>query len=111
MNLNPEKQLLIKLADTILCFQQSDLLFVKAGRSYSSLTFIDQKTIRISKPMSWVIDLVENGFLVKSHKSFAVNRSKIESIDPANRKINLTNGIVVPISSRSLPKVLKIIKN
>ena len=108
---NPNNQLFIKLPDTILCFQQNELLFVEANRSYSILCFEGRETIKISKPMSWIIDKIEKGLLIKCHRSFVINRVKIKSIDTEKRIINLTDDSTVPISIRQLPEILKLIKN
>lgn len=114
MNLNPVKQFFIKQSDTISCFQQSfqqsELLYVKANRSYSILYFEGQKTIKICKPMCWLIEQIEKGLLIKCHKSFAVNRQNIQFIDIDNRIILLKNDISVSISIRELQKLKKLNK-
>jgi len=110
-SLNPGNQLIVKLRNQILCLPLTSLLYIEANRSYSILTLEGHKTIKISKPMCWITEKVEKELFIQCHRSFFINRLKINSIDLENRIISLTNGVVVPISSRKLATVKKLIQN
>jgi two-component system, LytTR family, response regulator len=110
-NLNPENQLIVKFRNKILCLPQTSLICIKANRSYSILTLEDNKAIKLSKPMSWIKGKVEEELFIHCHRSFYINRLKIQSIDLENRVIYLTNGFIVPISSRKLACVKRLIQN
>lgn len=75
-----EDRIFIKEKDRLIKIMLEEILYIEAQRSYSRIYTID-KEFFLSIPLGNLLEKIEADFLIRIHRSYIVNLSKIEAIE------------------------------
>lgn len=95
-------ELLVKEGNTIHKIDAQDILYLESAGNYVKLYFVNRSILSRST-LKEIIRELPRGMFVRTHKSFAVNKAKVTSIEPT--QLWLKN-ISIPISSSFKEKVI-----
>ncbi len=96
----------IPTADGLRMISLSDILYVKADSNYSIIHTIAGKRHLVSKSLKQFANRLKPLAFVRTHQSYLVNTTHIESINSADgHMVILCNGAELPMSRRQAPEV------
>lgn len=84
-------------------FNKKDILYIAADSNYSTLVFKDGQKVFTSKTLKYWELKLHDVDLLRTHKSFSVNRDFITQINNITSEIKLIGDVFVPVS-RSMKK-------
>jgi two-component system LytT family response regulator len=98
-------ELLVKEGNTIHKINALDILYLESAGNYVKLYFAN-RTILSRSTLKEIIRELPRGMFVRTHKSFAVNKAKVTSMEPTQVWLK---DIIIPISSSFKEKVISVI--
>jgi DNA-binding LytR/AlgR family response regulator len=75
-----EDRIFIKEKDRLVKILLEEILYIEAQRSYSRI-FTTDKEFFLSIPLGKLLEKIEADFLIRVHRSFIINLSKIDAIE------------------------------
>ena len=91
----------IKHNRSLIKLSVADIAFVKVDGRYSELYHSDGRFI-CRKSLKEIEGLLPKGIFVRSHRNYLINKSFIKTVIFGESSIYLTNGEVLPVSTRYL---------
>lgn len=109
--LNPSKleKLIIKESETIQAIDISEILYLAANGSYTTIQTRDRQFVS-SKNIKHYEGLLESMSFLRVHKSYLVNMRHFEKFDKIMNQIILDNGFAVQVSARKRDQLYAFIK-
>lgn len=93
------ERLSIPTSSGIRFLDLDEVISLKAERSYCSIYLMSGEHLLISKSLSWVLSTWDEENLIKCHKSYAVNHSKISEFHRGNGGfVLMVDGTEIPVS-------------
>jgi len=78
-----------------------EIMYGEGDGNYSNLHLINGKTIKISKTLSWLEEILPNDYFFRIHKKYYVNLGHVRTFDrSAGNLLVLDNGKELEVSSR-----------
>lgn len=100
----PEVTLTISAGSLTRVLDQQSILYLQIQREYVTAYLTDtQVTWRES--MAQLLPRLQPEWFVRIHKSYAINRMHLVSIDAKTAEVTLKNGAVLPVSRRMLKEL------
>ncbi len=75
-----DDRIFIKEKDRLVKIMLEEILYIEAQRSYSRI-YTPEKEIFLSIPLGKLLEKMEADFLIRIHRSYIINLSKIEAIE------------------------------
>ena len=103
-----------------LKIQDSDLFYIESADNYSNIVFLErnkQKKTLIRNSLKQIEDQLKHPYIIRSHRSFLVNLSKVKSISGNSQGYQLCFDEIpemVPVSRKAgkeLLEKLELLKN
>lgn len=79
-------------------FYKKDILYITADSNYSTIIFTDGQKVFTSKTLKYWELRLNDVDLLRTHKSFSVNRDFITQINSTTSEIKLIGDVFVPVS-------------
>lgn len=104
----PDMPLTVTAGSITRLLDQRNIFYIQIHREYVTAHMTDgQFTWRES--MLQLMRRLNSEWFIRIHKSYAVNRLHIASIDPKALEITLKNGVILPVSRRMARSLYKIL--
>ena len=84
-------------------FYKKDILYITADSNYSTIIFTDGQKVFTSKTLKYWEQKLNDVGLLRTHKSFSVNKDFVTQINNSTSEIKLIGDVMLPVS-RSLRK-------
>ncbi len=104
---NKTSQIVIKTTNKTYFIELSDILYCQAEGAYAKI-ITKKETILASKNLKHFTDLLSEQGFIRTHQSYLVNKSEIESIN--NNILVLKDGAEIPISVRKKSEIVASLK-
>lgn len=98
----------VRCSNVSRVFNKKKISYIAADSNYSTIIFTDGQKIFTSKTLKYWELKLHDVDLVRTHKSFSINRTV--RINNSKSEIELTGGIKIPVS-RSLKKGINVYFN
>lgn len=106
----PEVTLSITAGSITRVLDQQNILYLQIQREYVTAHLTDtQVTWRES--MAQLLPRLQADWFIRIHKSYAVNRMHLASVDARTNEVTLKNGVILPVSRRMLKQLTAALKD
>lgn len=110
-NLQQKDQTNFKLAlstmDGVFFFEPREIVCCEGENNYTRFHFLKTNPILVSRTIKEYEDILQEHQFIRVHKSYLVNRQHVLKIDREGI-LQLSNKMVVPVSRRKKPEILKL---
>ncbi len=90
----------------------STIMYCEADQNYTKLYIFPDKTILVSKSISYVEDSLPKEIFFRIHKSYLVNMNYIKSYNRTDGyRVELENGVMLDVASRRHQKFVTVLTN
>jgi len=88
----------VRCSNVSRIFNKKDILYITADSNYSTIIFTDGQKVFTSKTLKYWELRLNDVDLLRTHKSFSVNRDFITQINSTTSEIKLIGDVFVPVS-------------
>lgn len=106
----PEVTLSITAGSITRVLDQQNIMYLQIQREYVTAHLTDtQVTWRES--MAQLLPRLQAEWFIRIHKSYAINRMHLASVDAKTSEVTLKNGVILPVSRRMLKQLTAALKD
>lgn len=108
----PTQRVILSTHDFFYFVDVSDILYCRSENSYTTFYIQDEEPITVSISIKKVEQMLDSQLFIRSHQSYLINAYQIKSIHKTlGSEILLSNGVVIPISSRRKKDIMQFLSN
>lgn len=100
----PEVTLSITAGSITRLLDQQSIVYLHIQREYITAHLTDNQ-VTWRESMTQLLPRLEPGWFVRIHKSYAINRQYLSSLDTKTAEITLKNGVILPVSRRMMKQL------
>lgn len=93
----------VRSGNVFRIFNKKDIIYITADSNYSTIIFTDGQKVFTSKTLKYWELRLNDIDLLRTHKSFSVNKDFVTQINNTTSEIKLIGDVFVPVS-RSMKK-------
>lgn len=92
------KKIIISNSKFYEVIQLDDIVYCKAGGSYSEIVLKDYRKIIVSKNLHWLEERCSPVFFFRTHKSYLINMLFVCRVYHHDNIVHLCKGVQIPLS-------------
>ncbi len=91
--------------------RNDDVMYCQGLNAKTIFYLLNGKAIKVPMTFKKVLERLDTNIFLRTHRSFLVNSHYIESYNKlTNKNLQLTNGALVPVSSRKEKEILRFLE-
>lgn len=106
MKNDKREHIILKTLDAIHLVKLSTILYCKSEGNYTTFYLEDERSILISKPLKFAVDLLSTEHFIRCHQSYIINTAFVRKIIKSGSVV-LSNHSEIPVSGANKNKVFE----